>query len=325
MKLKTEVTIAKNDWKLDYDSRVFCIGSCFSEELHNYLSIHKFQVVNNPHGITYNPISICNSIKQLLNKTEVDLNKLVQSDDLYKHLDFHGHFASTNEDTLLSDLNERIEHYGKLIKEAGFFIITLGTAFAFKHKQLNTIVNNCHKQASNKFERILLSEESISSELDRTISLLRETNPDLKVLLTVSPVRHIRDGLVNNQRSKSILLLTCHSLADKYDFVNYFPSYEILLDELRDYRFYKQDMIHPSQTAVEIILNRFKEAFISEQVFPTIEKMAKLHSNMSHKPLHPNTAAHKNFLTQNLEAVKTLQTQFPQLDFSEEYRYFDNS
>lgn len=304
--------------RICYEDKIYLIGSCFTEHMTRFLSKAKFQVADNAHGILFNPISVCKSLHDVMEK------KVYSEDDLfflneYFHSWFHhSDFSDMDSETCLAKINNTIATHHHFLKEAKYILITLGSAFAYKLKEKNQYVSNNHRAPHDWFSKDLLSIETIQNELMQVQKQLSEFNPNCKIIFTISPVRHSRDGVIENNRSKARLLEAVHSLSDTY----YFPAYEIVIDVLRDYRFYDIDLVHPNYAATLYVWEKFVQHCIHNDCFETMKEMEELHKALHHKPKSALSVAHQKFKESFFEKTKALKERFPFLNFEEELRYF---
>jgi hypothetical protein len=295
------------------------VGSCFSVNIAGKLQRLKYNVLQNPCGITFNPASILSCIKRCINRNTLLEDECILSGHLYAHPDFHGSFNNTSLNAFAKNVNSSIESAHGFLSNLDYVIITLGTAFVYQSLDSNMVVNNCHKLPASQFARKMLTIEEIQESLDEIIvSVRRFSKRDVHVILTLSPVRHIKDGMVLNQKSKSRCLLAIHHICEKHRDTAYFPSYEILLDELRDYRFYAEDMIHPSNTAINYIYNQFEQWVLDPQEANRRQEINKIQQSLEHRPLNQNDPAHTDFQKKLLQQITTLEQRYPKLSFSEE-------
>lgn len=233
----------------------------------------------------------------------------------------HGSFSKPEKTDCLNLINSSLQEAHTKLKNAKVLIITLGSAYVYQHKKDEVIVANCHKVPNKEFEKNRLSIDTIFNEMEIVFKKLQAFNPNIKIIITVSPIRHIRDGIIENQRSKSTLLLASELLVDKYSFITYFPAYEIIMDELRDYRFYEEDMIHPNKVAVDYIWEKFKETYFREDTFNSYKKVINLVRGFQHKVLHQGTEAHQLFIQQQIKKSKEIMLELP-VDFNQEIKQF---
>jgi hypothetical protein len=318
--LRTKLKLEGFPEKIEYQHSIFGMGSCFAVHMAEQLSTHKFKTALNPFGILYNPFSISQSIQRLIDATRYQPEEMFQHDGLWHSYDHHGVFSAPERELGLEKINTSLEKGSQFLQKADWCILTLGTAFVFVEKKQQRIVANCHKVPGSQFARIRLSMDEIVLQLSSSMESIRKINPSVKFILTVSPVRHIRDGLVENQRSKAALLLAAEALVGQFPGLYYFPSYELLLDDLRDYRFYESDLIHPNALAIEYIWERFGEAFFANDTLQLMKEVKKVMQAARHRPLHPQRAAHQQFIQAQLKKMEELERQHNFLDFGAERR-----
>ncbi|TVR83958.1 MAG: hypothetical protein EA409_01945 [Saprospirales bacterium] len=323
MKLQTKVNIEPSGLTLGYHNQYYCLGSCFAENVMNYLRSWKFSVEGNPFGIVYNPISIGRQIESLCKGILVENSELFFHQGLYHHFGFHGNFSDPNADEALKKMNESLELGRRALLNADLLIITFGTAYGFYHRTDDQLVSNCHKIPGGEFYRYRSSPAQIRECLHQSLSQLVSINKELKIIFTLSPVRHIRDGLIENNRSKSALMLSIDELLKDFERrAFYFPSYEIVMDELRDYRFYESDLVHIRKEALEYIMERFSEFIHSESAFRMLGEVKTLIRDANHRPLHPTAEPHREFVRSRLKKLEKLGKQLPNVDFSTERDIF---
>jgi len=309
-------------FSIEHSHQLLCMGSCFAEHIGTRLLQHKFPVLLNPFGILYNPYSIAKSLQLLLTGhqfTEADIFEYRGRWNSFMH---HGRFSAFSKEALLQALSDSAEAVRKTLNRLDRLLLTFGTAQVFVYKPTGEVVANCHKLPGTSFDRRRLSLDEILEPFQHLLKQLQAENPDLQVVLTVSPVRHIRDGLIENQRSKALLLLACEALTSQFDFVHYFPAYELVLDDLRDYRFYKQDMIHPSEQAIDYVWEYFANAFFSPSTAQVLTQIHKVHKALQHEALFPGAPEFRAFVQQQLEKIAALEQQYPYLDWQEERAAF---
>ncbi len=308
--------------QISHQNPILSIGSCFAENIAGRLSNLKFQTLLNPFGIVYNPMSIKHIFEFLRSNKLFEAQDLVFDNGLWHSLLHHGDFSAPDKEWMLENLNAELERARKFIRTCDRMIITFGTATAYRYRKTEQIVANCHKIANREFEKIRLSPETIFEALNGEFQLLKSQSPNLEILLTVSPVRHIRDGFVENQRSKAALLLATERLCAKNDCCHYFPAYEIVLDDLRDYRFFSEDLVHPNKVAVDYVWAYFEKAFFENPTRTIVQKLIKLNQAIAHRPLHPDTKAHQVFLRNQLSNIELLEKDYSFLDFEVEKANF---
>jgi len=313
MKLQTKIPLKRKTQNLiDYQSNILLLGSCFSENIGD--SYFKFQSIQNPFGILFHPKAIENLITNTSNKKVYSSDDLIYQNEIWHSFDAHSSLSSASENELLNKLNVAISLTNKKIKEASHIIITLGTSWVYKYIETDTIVANCHKIPQKKFLKELLSVSEISESLARSISLIKSINSDAAVIFTISPVRHLKDGFIENTQSKSHLIAAIHTLVNKQD-VSYFPSYEIMMDELRDYRFYAEDMIHPNKTAINYIWRKFIDTWFSEETKSIMKEIDEIQKGLLHRPFHEDSKLHQQFLLKLEQKKSSLQERLPFINF----------
>ncbi len=309
--------------KISHEDRTLCIGSCFAEHIGGRLEQFKFPVLLNPFGIVYNPVSISQVFKRILSGEEFQAEDLFENLGLWHSFAHHGSFSHPDKKLALENINQALSGAHAFLKNANRLIVTFGSANVFVLKKTGGVVANCHKLPGQEFERRRLSVREAAESLGAVFEKLQAfTAPPLEVVLTVSPVRYLRDGLIENQRSKATLLLAAEELCKAFPFVRYFPSYEILIDDLRDYRFYAEDMAHPNCLAVDYIWKYFEAAFFEEKTKRLCRQIEKIALAAGHRPFHSQSAEYQSFLKKQMEAVKELEKEFPHLNFSREKEFF---
>jgi hypothetical protein bfra3_01139 len=320
MNLQTKITVAAPDFSIDYNSRLMMLGSCFAENMGSKFSYYKFDVDVNPCGIIYNPLSVANVLRLLVEGKRFEKNDLREVGGKWVSLFHHGAFSSADPDECLHRINDRLTKATGELRTLDLLVITWGTAWVYKYIPENIIVSNCHKIPSREFERSRLSVEDIVREYLVLIERLREINPGLRILFTVSPIRHWKDGAHGNQLSKATLLLAIDRLREEIQHVYYFPAYEIVLDELRDYRFYAEDMLHVSGFTVDYIWERFLYSFISPEVFGLMNQIGRINKGVAHRPFEPQSEEYQRLVKKMLAEIAMISRSYPMIDFSEEKR-----
>jgi len=315
MDFTTTIPISKSSNPIDYDSRIISFGSCFAQNIGEKLSYFKFQNTVNPFGIIFNPVSIENLVSRAVNNQLFTENDIFFHNDLWHCFEVHSELTHSDKTIFLDRLNQVLSDFHFQIFKSTHFQITYGTSWVYRNKSSNSIVANCHKVPQSQFDKEILSVATIEKSIQNTIDLIQKVNPNCHFIFTVSPVRHIKDGFVENQRSKAHLITAIHSSISHLPSSNYFPSYEIMMDELRDYRFYAEDMLHPSQTAIDYIWKRFSENYISEENFATMEEVCSIQKGLAHRPFNPDSDSHQKFLTSLNEKILKLKEKFPAMKF----------
>ena len=319
MDFRTKVELPASLPPVTHAGQILLLGSCFAENMGRQLAENKFRVDVNPFGILYNPFSVSTALVEILK------GKVYQEEDLFAYKEcwhspmHHGYFSAFTPEETLHTINSRLHHAYKKLPELNWLMVTMGTAYVYKQKESGQVVANCHQLPESHFLRYRLSVEEIVEDYTALITEMSALNPDLKWLFTVSPIRHIRDGMHANQLSKSTLLLAIDRLQQLFpERVFYFPSYEIILDELRDYRFYADDMLHPSPLAIRYLWERFSETFFSSETKQVIVAVQDIRRDLAHKPFHPESEAYQRFLGQIVLKIERLIGKYPYLDFQKE-------
>jgi hypothetical protein len=309
--------------KLDLRDGIFLIGSCFTEHISTRLASHKFRVFENPHGILFNPASISQSLQDCIQSKKYVQEDLFDDGGIWSSWDFHSRFSSTEKAEALQHMNASVSRANDALRSCKWMVITLGSAFVYQ-LQDGRVVANCHKAPQATFRKKLLSPEEVLSGLDNILHKLRLFNSGMRFLFTISPVRHRREGLVENNRSKAVLIHSVHQLVSKFEDIDYFPAYELVIDDLRDYRFYAEDMVHPNYQATRYVWDKFTDSCINASSRQIIKEVQALRASMLHKPLHPGSAGHRDFLKKQKALAEDLASRYPYLDFSEEIGYFSS-
>lgn len=320
--LFTRVKIPDYPFSIGYKDRVLLMGSCFSTHIYQKLDQAQFRVLSNPFGISYNPISIANGLQQIMANRPVLDSDLVYHHERYHDFDFHGDFSDSTKEMAQKKMNDAILAAAKFLKKTTVLVLTLGTANAFQLKSNQSIVNNCHKFPGHLFEKRMLSVSEITNALSASFEQLRQLNPEIKIIFTVSPIRHIRDGLTTNQISKSTLILAVSQLVQTHQNTYYFPSYELMMDELRGYRFYEEDMIHPSNWSINYIWKKFKTTFFDAATLQLGETIKKIYTASQHRAFSPESEAHQKFITEQINKINTLAVNYPFLEKNRMLRWF---
>ncbi|WP_459211425.1 GSCFA domain-containing protein [Aquimarina rhabdastrellae] len=315
MKLQTQIPIQAKEPKIDYHSQLTLIGSCFVENVGEKLEYYKFQNLQNPFGILFHPKAIETFLWMVSNEDEYTPEDLFFHNELWHCFDAHSCMSGVDKQQMLERLNGALKTTKAQLTSTTHVIITLGTAWVYRLKALDMLVANCHKIPQNEFTKELLSIKDITDSLNHIVYLIKKLNKAANVIFTVSPVRHIKDGFIENTRSKAHLISAIHEVIAAQPELNYFPSYELMMDELRDYRFYKDDMIHPSSIAVDYIWEKFQESWIAIESYATMKAVATVQRGLQHRPFQENSRQHQQFL-HKLEFKKNhLQEKHPHINW----------
>lgn len=325
MDFRTKIDLPKTDLRLTHNDRCIFLGSCFAENIGNKLVQTKIPCSVNPTGILYNPLSIQKSIINALSKKKYQQSDIFFANGKWNCYDFHSRFSNVDADECLNAINFATQNLNNKLLSADFLFVTFGTAYVYSLAQTHEIVCNCHKQAEKIFNRYLLKVEQIVSGWRECIDILHQLNPKLQIIFTVSPIRHSRDGYHQNQVSKSTLHLAVHQINAEFMQTSYFPAYEIVIDELRDYRFYASDMLHPSEVAVDYIWEKFGEVYFSAETEQVNKQVAKIVSAAQHKPFNSELEEYRQFCKKNLALINELSSKYEYLDFREEKLVFSGT
>lgn len=321
MDFRLEFTPRAFEKKIAHHHKLFLAGSCFTEQIGAKLAAHKFQIIDNPNGILFNPVSIAKSLTSYIEQKLYTEDDLFYNNELWGSWDHHTRFSSISKDACLDGINQSQRAAHKFLKDADWLLLTLGSAFVYELEQ-KRVVANCHKVPTDKFNKRLLSVEEVVTTLDGFIYRVKKFNPRLNIIFTISPVRHLRDGFVENNRSKSTLINAVHHMVDKFEGLFYFPAYELIIDDLRDYRFFAEDMVHPNYAATNYVWEKFVSCCIAEPSQQLMKAIKEVNAARKHKAFNPASAAHKRFLQTNLEKAKKLVEEHSYLDLDDEIRYF---
>ncbi len=308
MKWKTDLILSSSLQPFGLDDSIFTIGSCFAETIGARFADNKFKALINPFGTLYNPISIHHSLRSAIQTEMPTYNDYLVNQEVHYNYHFHSTFSSLNKTELEEKIKQSLSSANQFLKASNYLIITYGSAFAYRRKETNELVANCHKMPSSNFSKELLSIDEITNSFAYIYQQLKSFNPDLKIILTVSPVRHLKDTHELNSVSKSTLRLICHQLVEKFN-VDYFPAYEIMMDDLRDYRFYKIDRIHPTQEAEEYIWDKFSEKYFDQRIKDFLETWREIKTALEHRASYPSTVSHQVFLKSLLKKLEALKNQ----------------
>lgn len=315
MNWSTPVSVPKGSKLLDYESRVLLLGSCFASHLGSKLNYFQFRAQTNPFGVIFHPEPLAVLVRRALNRETFVSDELFEHQSLWRCFQTHSSLAQPNREAALNTLNNTLNDFREQLLSASHLIITLGSAYSYRYLDTNQRVANCHSVTANSFSKELSNPVEIQRNLEELIKDIREVNPEAEFILTVSPVRHLRDGLIENQRSKSHLITAAHQIVDR-GWAFYYPAFEILMDELRDYRFYDRDLTHPSAVAVDYIWEQFRSAWISDTANELMHEVDIIRKSLMHRSLHPDSEAYNRFVTGLNTRVAQLLQRYPYMDFS---------
>jgi len=316
MKLQTNIPLKPADSQVDYQSRLLLLGSCFSDHIGKKLDYYNFQSLQNPFGILFHPPAIEKVISKAIKKETFSEKDIFFLNERWHCFDAHSELSNPSKEKLLEELNSGLDSIYRQITKSTHIIITAGTAWVYRNIKLNEVVANCHKVSQDEFSKELLSVEEIKNSLESILQSIKSINENAQFIFTVSPVRHLKDGFVENQRSKAHLITAIHDMKNSPSLSgDYFPSYEIMMDELRDYRFYKVDMVHPNQLAIDYIWEKFKQAWISEKAFTVMDQIETIQRGLQHRPYNIDSEAHKRFVKSLKDKISYLQQAYPFMEF----------
>ncbi len=334
MDLMVNIDIRKLPDPIRYGDKILLLGSCFTEHIGNALEELKFPVLQNPHGILFDPASVCNSLISYIDNRQYTETDLFYLNEVWHSWQHHSRFSNTDKTEALRHINASQKNAHAFLKQADWIIITLGSSFSYRLTELVSAagatgalakgdgVANCHRAPGQWFSKHLSGIDETIAMLDNCYHRLHQFNPKVKIIFTVSPVRHIRDGVVENNRSKARLIEAVHHLVNKFDRLYYFPAYELVIDVLRDYRFYDIDLAHPNYLATSYVLDKFAESCIAESSRQLMEEVRKIVIARKHRAFQPDTEAHRQFLQMHAAKTRELMNQHSFLDMKEELQYF---
>lgn len=290
MLFRTEIQLAESKQKIQAEDRIFSIGSCFATEMASIFASGQLQTVNNPFGTIFHPVAVNNALKRIYEGREYTEEDFIYHQGRYISLDHHTSFDDQYLHKSLDRINQSLNEAVEFLREAKWIIITYGTSWVYEFTEQNRIVANCHKIPQKHFTKRLLSHLEITDAISETINMLKDiSSEELQVLFTISPVRHVKDGIVENQRSKSLLINAVHEMVEVSEYCEYLPIYEILMDDLRDYRFYKEDLIHPNNQAIQYIWEKFSKAYITPETLDFMKENLKINQALQHRPIQHNS------------------------------------
>ena len=314
MDFRTTIKPLANKGVIAHDGAITMLGSCFSDNIGRRLQDALFDVEVNPFGTLYNPASIALALQDLINCREFCINDLFEYQGRYHSFSHHSSFSGVNADDVISRINDKIDDASERLKRSRVLIITFGTAYVYEYKKTQSVVSNCHKLPASNFSRRSMAVDEIVSLWSKLIVKIREINPEINIIVTVSPIRHLADGAHENQLSKSTLLLAVNKLCHELDNVIYFPAYEIMMDDLRDYRFYASDMIHPSDVAIGYIYEIFSQSFFSEETNNIVRESEKLMRRLKHRHMTDDVSVIEKFNLSTQQIIDRILSAYPYLE-----------
>lgn len=323
MDFMVNIDIKKLPQPIKYGDNILLIGSCFTEHIGNALQENKFSVLQNPNGILFDPASVCTSLLSYIDNKQYTTDELFQLNEVWNSWAHHSRFSAVTAEECLQKINQSQQDAHQFLKNADWIIITLGSSFSYRLiEEQHKPVANCHRAPAKWFNKHLLEIEETIAMLDNCYHRLLQFNPKLNIIFTISPVRHLRDGVTENNRSKARLIEATHHLVNKFESLFYFPAYELVIDVLRDYRFYDIDLAHPNYMATDFVLNKFAESSIDAESQQLMQEIKRIVIARKHKAFQPSTTAHQQFLQTNLDKAKLLKEKYAFLNLEEEIAYF---
>jgi hypothetical protein len=324
MQLHLTLDIPRLPKPITYTDKILLVGSCFTEHMSERLGQHRFDVLSNPHGILFNPLSVADSLNSYIEDKQYTPDELFTLNELWNSWDHHTRFSHLNKEEAVKGINGSQESASEFIRSADWIMITLGSAFQYYLKESGKPVANNHRAPAQWFEKRLLSIDVITKALSNTLEKISAINPNANILFTISPVRHIRDGVVDNNRSKARLIESVHTLCEQYTQAHYFPAYELVIDILRDYRYYDIDFVHPNYLATTVVWEHFVNACIDADTKELMQQVQEIVIARNHRPRFPETEAHQKFKASYIEKIKGLQQRYPFLKLDDELNYFSS-
>ena len=315
MNFQTQIPIQKSDFPMDYQSKIMLLGSCFAENMAEKFEYFKFVNVVNPFGIIFNPVSLEKLIFRSIHKKYFTEKDIFFHNEAWHCFEVHSELSNPKATEFLATLNQLIDFTNQQLKKSTHIIITLGTSWVYRHIETHEIVANCHKVPQKQFVKEILSIAQIEASLQNIMTEIQGVNPNCNFIFTVSPVRHIKDGFVENNVSKAHLISALQSSSFQLPASGYFPSYEIMMDELRDYRFYAEDMLHPNHTAIDYIWIKFFENYIDEKEYGLMNQVCEIQRALKHRPFNSNSESHNKFLENLNQKINTLVKKYPNFQF----------
>lgn len=321
MDFRLEFTPEPTIDKIKLPDRIFLMGSCFTDHMYEKLVSYKFSCCQNPNGTLFNPISIFEALNSYMQGKEVSEDSLFFKNGLWNHWDFHSSRSNVDKAEAIESFNSAIRAAHDFFKRAQVLFITLGSAFVYEYAD-GKIVANCHKIPATSFKKRLLEPEEIKIDFEKCLRRIKVFNPALKIVFTISPVRHLRDGFVENNRSKAVLIHSVDKIIKDHPQTIYFPAYELVIDDLRDYRFFAEDMVHPNYQATRYVWEKFCTSFIDGKTREVMKELDEIKLAMQHRPMHPDSKEHKKFIEKYRVIVRSLSTRYPELELHNELAYF---
>jgi hypothetical protein len=322
LKFRSELDIKQQPVSIRYPEPILLAGSCFTEHMGDKLRNYRFPVLQNPHGILFNPVSIAETLMSCVDNRRYKREDLFYLHERWNSWAHHSRFSHPDPEACLQGINESQAKAHAFLAQAGWLVLTLGSAYVYERKETGKVVANCHKAPADWFSHRLLSVEEILSVLDNLLHRLFHFNPGLRIIFTISPVRHLREGMVENNRSKAALIQAVHHLSGKFDKIDYFPAYELVIDDLRDYRYYAEDLVHPNYQATQYVWEKFTQGFMSDQARDIMKALEPILAARRHTPFNPASGEHRKFMDAHAALCRLVQSKYPFIDLSGDLQYF---
>ncbi|ADX68719.1 GSCFA domain-containing protein [Weeksella virosa] len=318
MQFRTEITPKKPPFFIHHKHKIVSIGSCFAQEIGARMSNAKFNIQTNPFGILFHPLAIENALGRIHSRIHYITNEIFEYNNLFFSWDHHSSFSNPSKVECINQINQSIEFYNDFCRNADYFIVTLGTAWVYKIKSMDLIVANCHKLPQREFEKKILSTQEIYQSLQTIMQLILDMAPIAKIIFTVSPVRHIKDGLMENHVSKGRLINAVYEIEKQYNELFYFPAYELMMDDLRDYRFYKNDYLHPNELAIDYIWDKFTQTWMQPHTHDLLNDIKKVNQALGHRAFNEQSIQHQSFLYNTIKEMKRLNEKLTENNYKKE-------
>ncbi|NCI45851.1 GSCFA domain-containing protein [Sediminibacterium soli] len=328
MKFHFSFDIKKPAQQITHTQKLLLIGSCFTENIGEKLHKHKFSLLENPNGILFNPVSVAEALHQYIDKKHFQEQDLFECNEAWHSWKHHSRFSGITAAENIEKINKATDRAHNYLKMADQLMVTLGSAWVYTltaeapNAVPGSVAANNHKAPASWFSRRLLEAGEVIALFDALLTKLKAVNPSLQVIFTISPVRHLREGVIENNRSKAVLIQAVHTLVEKHETAYYFPAYELVIDDLRDYRFYADDLVHPNYQATQYVWEKFTAACMTEETLLLMKEIAEINIAFQHKPFNQSSEAHRRFLGKYRDKVERLQEKHPYLSFAEERNYF---
>jgi GSCFA family len=317
--------------KISHPHKLMLVGSCFTENIGDKLLAHKFSVQQNPNGILFNPVSVKEALENYITNKQITAADLFYLNEAWHSWQHHSRYSAVTQEEAAQKINNAAAAAHQYLKKADWLILTFGSAWVYEltekaaNAQTGNVAANNHKAPADWFNRRLLSNEELYTVIEQTIQPLQQFNPGLKIIFTISPVRHLREGFIENNRSKAALINAVHTAVENFENTFYFPAYELVIDDLRDYRFYAEDMVHPNYAATNYVWEKFVTACIDEPAQQLMQQLNEINAAVNHKPFNPQSEAHKKFVQVNLDKIAGIKKQCSYIDFTKEEKFFNSS